>query len=162
MYQAYTLQEVLDILDEEEDGNMDYARNLENQYMTHEIEMLNRRIEQIKEERDKWHNKYEDALTKYNEAKIRKFYADFETLEANANMEIDRLREQKRELKAELKSGRLDNIAYQRKLMPLNKRIKEVEMEISSFKYHKVIETFPNEKDINFNMIEQFCNKNPK
>ena len=162
LYQAYTLQEVLDILDEEEDGNVDYARNIENLYMTHEIEMLNRRIERIKEERDMWHNKYEDALTRYNEAKIRKFYANFETAEANANMEIDRLKEQKRELKAELKSGRLDNIAYQQKLMPLNKRIRELEMEISNFKYHKVIETFSDEKDINFNMIEQFCINNPK
>ena len=109
-----------------------------------------------------WHNKYEDALTRYNEAKIRKFYANFETAEANANMEIDRLKEQKRELKAELKSGRLDNKAYQQKLMPLNKRIRELEMEIINFKYHKVIETFSDEKDINFNMIEQFCNNNSK
>lgn len=162
LYQAYTLQEVLDILAAEENGNVDYARNIENLYMTHEIEMLNRRIKRIKEERDMWHNKYEDALTKYNEAKIRKFYADFETLEANANMEIDWLREQKRDLKAELKSGRLDNIAYQQKLMPLNKRIRELEKEISHFKSQKVIEIFSDEKYIDFNMIEQFCNNNPK
>lgn len=162
LYQAYTLQEVLDILDEEEDGNVDYARNIENLYMTHEIEMLNRRIEQIKEERDKWHNTYKATLLKYNAAKFREFYAEFWVLELNADMEIDWLKEQKKDLKVELKCGRLDIMTYQRKLMPLNKRIRELEMEISHFKYQKVIETFPDEKDINFNLIEQFCIHNPK
>lgn len=158
LYQAYTLQEVLDILGEEENGNVDYSRNIEIQYMTHEIEMLNRHLARLKEERDEWHMKYEDTLTKYNATKIRQFYAEFRVLEMNANMEIDYLKEQKRDLKAELKAGRLDNITYQHKLMPFNKRIKELESEIRSFKYQKVIETFP-DRDITFKMIEDFCNK---
>lgn len=156
LYQAYTLQEVLDILDKEEDNNVDYARTIEMQYMTHEIEVCNRRIEQIEEERDMWHNKYKDALIRYNEDKIRKFYAEFETLETNANLEIEQLKEHKRGLKAELKSGRLDNITYQKKLIPLTKRIRELEIEIGCFKFNKVLETFPDERDITFNVIEQF------
>ena len=162
LYQAYTLQEVLDILDQEEDNNMDYAHTIEMQYMTHEIEVFNRRIEQIKEERDMWYNKYKDTLIRYNEDKIRKFYAEFEALETNATMEIEQLKEQKRGLKAELKSGRLDNITYQKKLMPLTKRIKELEIEIGCFKFNKVLETFPDESDITFNVIEQFVRNTRK
>lgn len=162
LYQAYTLQEVLDILDQEEDNNMDYAHTIEMQYMTHEIEVFNRRIEQIKEERDMWYNKYKDTLIRYNEDKIRKIYAEFEALETNATMEIEQLKEQKRGLKAELKSGRLDNITYQKKLMPLTKRIKELEIEIGCFKFNKVLETFPDESDITFNVIEQFVRNTRK
>ena len=162
LYQAYTLQEVLDILDQEEDNNMDYARTIEMQYMTHEIEVLNRRLEQIKEERDMWYNKYNDTLIRYNEGKIRKFYAEFEALETSATMEIEQLKEQKRGLKAELKSGQLDNITYQKKLMPLTKRIRELEIEIGCFKFNKVLEAFPNEKDITFNVIEQFVRNTRK
>lgn len=156
LYQAYTLQEVLDILGQEDDGNTDYARSIEIQYMTHEIEVSNRHIEQIKVERDMWCKKYYDTLIRYNEDKIRKFYAEFETLETSANMEIELLKEQKRDLKAELKSGRLDNITYQKKLMPLTKRIRKLEIEIGCFKFNKVLEVFPDERDISFNLIEEF------
>ena len=156
LYQAYTLQEVLDILGQEDDGNTDYARSIEIQYMTHEIEVSNRHIEQIKVERDMWCKKYYDTLIRYNEDKIRKFYAEFETLETSANMEIELLKEQKRALKAELKSGRLDNITYQKKLMPLTKRIRKLEIEIGCFKFNKVLEVFPDERDISFNLIEEF------
>ena len=156
LYQAYTLQEVLDILGQEDDGNTDYARSIEIQYMTHEIEVSNRHIEQIKVERDMWCKKYYDTLIRYNEDKIRKFYAEFESLETSANMEIELLKEQKRALKAELKSGRLDNITYQKKLMPLTKRIRKLEIEIGCFKFNKVLEVFPDERDISFNLIEEF------
>ena len=162
LYQAYTLQEVLNILNQEDDGNTGYAHSIEIQYMTHEIEVSNRRIEQIKEERDMWHNKYEDALIRYNKEKILKYYAEFETLETSANMEIEQLKEQKRGLKADFKSGRLDNITYQKKLMPLTKRIRELEIEIGCFKFNKVLETFPDERDITFNLIEEFVSNERK
>ncbi len=156
LYQAYTLQEVLDILNQEEDNNIDYAHTIEMQYMTHEIEVSNMRIEQIKEERDMWYNKYTDTLIRYNEDKIRKFYAEYETLKTSATMEIEQLKEQKRDLKAELKSGQIDNLTYQKKLMPLTKRIRELETEINCFKFINVLETFPDERDISFSLIEHF------
>ena len=109
-----------------------------------------------------WYNKYNDTLIRYNEGKIRKFYAEFEALETSATMEIEQLKEQKRGLKAELKSGQLDNITYQKKLMPLTKRIRELEIEIGCFKFNKVLEAFPNEKDITFNVIEQFVRNTRK
>jgi len=162
LYQAYTLQEVLNILNQEDDGNTGYAHSIEMQYMTHEIEVSNRRVEHIKEERDMWYKKYYDTLIRYNEDKIRKYYAEFETLETSANMEIEQLKEQKRALKAELKSGRLDNITYQKKLMPLTKRIRELEIEIGCFKFNKVLEAFPDERDISFNLIAEFVRSERK
>ena len=109
-----------------------------------------------------WYKKYYDTLIRYNEDKIRKYYAEFETLETSANMEIEQLKEQKRGLKAEFKSGRLDNITYQKKLMPLTKRIRELEIEIGCFQFNKVLETFPDERDITFNLIEQFVSNERK
>ena len=77
-------------------------------------------------------------------------------------MEIEQLKEQKRGLKAEFKSGRLDNITYQKKLMPLTKRIRELEIEIGCFQFNKVLETFPDERDITFNLIEEFVSNERK
>ena len=49
LYQAYTLQEVLDILHLEDDNSKaDFSIMIDVQFMKHEIELLNRRIEKLK------------------------------------------------------------------------------------------------------------------
>ena len=162
LYQAYTLQQVLDILHQEDNGNTNWGSTIDLLFMKHEIDTLNRRVERIMEECNKWYNKYTDALTRYNEEKMCQLYADYEVFEGNVSKEIDRLKEQKKELKANLKSRRLNNIAYQRQLTPLKKRINDLLAKISHFKYDKVREAFPNEEDINFTMVENFVCKNRK
>ena len=83
-------------------------------------------------------------------------YVDCEVFEANITKEIDSLKEQKRNLKANLRKGSLDNISYQRQLTPLKKRINDLLFSISHFKYEKVRESFPDNQDITFSMIETF------
>ena len=131
LYQAYTLQEVLDILHLEDDNSKaDFSVMIDVQFMKHEIALLNRRLEKIKEECDRWHDKYNDALARYNEEKIRQVYADCKAFEANVTKEIDALRAQKKTLKADLKRGRIDNISYQRQLTPLKKRVSDLSFQI--------------------------------
>ena len=160
LYQAYTLQEVLDILHQEDDNTQaDFSVMIDVLFMKREIERLNQRIEKIKEECDRWKDKYEDALTRYNAEAMRQVYADCEAFEANVTKEIDALKAQKKDLKANLKRGRIDNISYQRQLTPLKKRISDLFFQISRYQCEKVRDTFPNEKDIDFNMIEKNFSK---
>ena len=160
LYQAYTLQEVLDILHLEDDNSKaDFSVMIDVQFMKHEIEILNQRIEAIKEECNRWHDKYEDALTRYNAEEMRQVYADCEAFEAHVTKEIDALKAQKKELKANMKRGIIDNVSYQRQLTPLKKRISDLFFQISSYTSKKIKDTFPEEKDINFNMIEKYFGK---
>ena len=89
-------------------------------------------------------------------------YINCETFEANITKEIDSLKEQKRNLKARLRKGSLDNVSYQRQLSPLKKRISDLQFRIGKFQYDKVREAFPDEEDIKFSMIEAFVCKNRK
>lgn len=132
IYQAYSLQEVLDILHHEESGDTSYARSIKEMFMQHEIDSLNKRVKRLDKEYSALYNKYQDTLVKYNEARLRKACEEYKAFKVNADCEKDYLKEQKRDLKSELKSGRLDNIAYQRKLMPMNKRIKELDLKLST------------------------------
>ena len=75
-----------------------------------------------------------------------------------ANTETEGLKEMKKELKTNLKSGTIDNKAYQQKLMPINKRIFQLESQLADFKRNRVKEMFPDE-DISFNMIEEYIHK---
>lgn len=156
LYHAYTLQEVLSLLRQEDNGQTDFAPFIDTLFMKHEIDALNQRIESIQEECDKWRSKYTDLLTHYNGEEMRRLYADYETLVANANNEIDSLKKQKRNLKVSLRKGSLDNVTYQRRLTPLKKRISDLLSSISCLQYKKVREAFPDNKDITFSMIETY------
>lgn len=82
------------------------------------------------------------------------FYAKYERTSAELNSKIDSLIQQKRELKRALKSGRMDNVTYQKTLTPLKERIWDLEYEISNLRYEGVMEAFPDVPDITFDVIE--------
>ena len=153
-YQAYDVKQVLDILDQEDGGKYDYAHSIDTVLMTREIIILNKKVENLKRDRDYWFAKHQEALMRYNDQKIRMLYAEYEELESKVNAEIDGLREQKKELKAKLKRGVMDNVTYQKKLTPINRRIGGLERQLADFKYNRVREVFP-DGYVTFNLMAQ-------
>ena len=71
--------------------------------------------------------------------------------------QINSIKMRKRALKAELKSGRMDNIIYQRTLMPLNKQISKLEFNIS-FKKDELFNKYLSE-GISYYTIEDYMSK---
>ena len=158
LYQAFSLQDVLDILKKEDEGNKDYSHVIETLYMKHEINELNRENERLYKECNNWGRKYYDLLVSCHEEEVRAFCAEYKELKSNSNMEIEQLKKQKKELKVALKCGQMDNIAYQKKLTPVKKRIMDIKYGLNDFKYKRLHEVFPND-NIPFYMIEQYINK---
>ena len=159
LYQHYTLQQMLDILHQEDNGNTDCRLALDAIFMKHEIDKLNQRIEQISKQCDTWREKYESTLVRYNIEKMRQVYADCEAFDADVTKEIDAIREQKKRIKASLKAGQIDNVTYQRQLTPMKTRIADLLLTISHYKYRKTSDTFPDETDIDYNLIEKAVTK---
>lgn len=134
-YQAYTLREVLDILHQEDGDGVDYERNVKEYFMQHRIQELNERVMTLEKESSELYTKYQEALIKYNEMTLRNACLEYKSLKEKVNQETEDLKAQKSILKRELKQGQLDNIAYQRKVMPLNKRINELESNLRGMFY---------------------------
>ena len=155
-YEAYTLQQVLDILERESLEEVSYVHTIETEFMKRQILALNEKVEQLQKDCSHWHAKYLETIMKYNDTKARELYAEYETFETEVNAEIDGLREQKKVLKASLKSGKINNKAYQRQLMPLLKRIQDLKAKLDLFKHSRVKEVFL-DGEITFSMIEQHC-----
>ena len=141
-YQAYTLQEVLDILHREDNGKLDYDHVITTRFMQHEIDRLNRCIERLTEESSRWHEKYLFALISFKEDEARAFLAEDGKLETKVSQEIEHLKMQKKALKAQLKRGQIDNVSYQRSITPMNKRIEELEFQLFRFRRDKLNEMF--------------------
>lgn len=156
IYQAYTLEELLAILRNEDKGELNYTREIKECFMQHEIDTLKKRVEQLTEESDKWYNMYTDTFMKYNDARISKAFAEFQFFKGKTETEIDLIKLQKRELKIKLKSGNIDNIIYQRTLMPMNKRIEDLEFSVSTRKYNLLNQFLA--EGINYSTIESYMN----
>ena len=150
IYQAYTLEQVLDILHAEDDESWDYSSVIKERFMQAEINELKKKVERLTKESEKWYSMYADTYMKYKDAEISEA---FSTCEA----QINSIKMRKRTLKAELKSGRMDNIAYQRTLTPLNKQIRELEFRVSTKKY-ELINKYLSE-GICYDTIESYMNK---
>ena len=160
-YQAYTLQEVLDILHREDNGKLDYDQVITTRFMQHEIDRLNRCIERLTEESSRWHEKYLFALISFKEDEARAFLAEYVKLETSASQEIEHLKMQKKALKAQLKRGQIDNVSYQRSITPMNKRIEELKFQLFRFRHDKPREIFPT-WEINSETIERYFREKDK
>ena len=156
-YQAYTLEQVLDILHGEDEG-LDLAHIIETQFFKNEINKLNEQVRRLIKDRDEWYQRYYDVLLTSNDARIREFYAEYQALETRVDLESIYLKEQKQSLKTELKSGRMDNVTYQKQITPINKRIRELEFQPSIFARDKLKEIFP-KNNVSLSMIEQYIYK---
>ena len=160
-YQAYTLQEVLDILHREDNGKLDYDQVITTRFMQHEIDRLNRCLERLTEESSHWHEKYLFALISFKEDEARAFLAEYAKLETRASQEIEHLKMQKKALKAQLKRGQIDNVSYQRSITPMNKRIEELKFQLFRFRRDKLNEMF-HTNEIDSETIERYFREKDK
>ena len=157
IYQAYTLEQVLDILHAEDGEDWDYSSEIKERFMQSEINELKKKVERLTKESEKWYSMYADTFMKYKDAEISEAFSEFQTFRENTEAEINSIKIRKRALKAELKSGRMDNIAYQHTLTPLNKQIRELEFRVSTKKY-ELINKYLSE-GISYDTIESYMNK---
>ena len=157
-YQTYSLQQVLDLLEQENAGRIDYNIIIENDFLKKEIKELSEKVDKLQEDKEYWYNKYAETVIRYNKTKIETAYAKYKDLEQETNKKIEQLRAQKKELKTALKSGLIEGPHYQRQLTPIKRQIGDLKGRLSSYKYKCVNEMFP-EGDVTISMFEQYINK---
>ena len=157
IYQAYTLEQVLEILHAEDRNGWDYSSEIKERFMQSEINELKKKVERLTKESDKWYSMYKDTYMKYKDAEISEAFSTFQSFREESEAQINSFKMRKRALKADLKSNRMDNISYQRTLTPLNKQIRELEFRVSTKKY-ELINKYLSE-GISYDTIESYMNK---
>lgn len=157
IYQAYTLEQVLEILHAEDGDGWDYSSVIKERFMQAEINELKKKVERLTKESNKWYSMYKDTYMKYKDAEISEAFSTFQFFREECEAQINSIKMRKQALKADLKSGRIDNITYQRTLTPLNKQIRELEFRVSTQKY-ELINKYLSE-GISYDTIESYINK---
>jgi len=157
-YQAYSLRQVLDILDHEEEGDRDYAHAINEQMQTQEINVLNERVHHLNARIEMLEHSLSNARQELREEKLLHFYDRYKDLEMHIFSKVEQLLQQKRDLKMALRRGDYTNQVYERQVNDITKRINEAEEELEKFKSEEINRVFPNE-GLLFCQIESEVNK---
>ena len=142
-YQAYSLRQVLDILDHEEEGDRDYAHTVNEQMQSCEISVLNEVLHNLmirNEELEHRNKELEKAL--YDE-RVLHFYDRYKDLKIRISSEVEQLLQQTRDLKMALQRGDYTSQDYERQVNAITKRIREAEQELSEYKEREILKAFP-------------------
>ena len=148
---------MLEILHAEDSKGWNYSVEIKVRFMQSEINKLKKRVERLTKESDKWHSMYVDTFMKYKEAEVCEAFSTFQSLREECETQINSIKVRKRTLRAELKSGCMDNLTYQRTLTPLNKQIKDLVFKVSKKKHELINQFLP--KGISYNEMERYMNK---
>lgn len=154
-YQAYSLQQVLDILDHEEEDDLDYAQTINEQFHTHEIRMLNERVQYLETQLKTLYKRFLDAKLKLKEDTIIQFYEGYKALEQQVTTETEKLYQRKRDLKAALRRGEYTNKEYQPMLGELYRCMGEENRKLDDYKNMEMHRVFLDE-EFTFEMIEDY------
>ena len=152
IYQAYTLQELLDILHEEDGGEKDFTSNVRERFLRHHIAELKAYIEYLYEEFSIRKKRWTHAVLRLHDSEVRQIYADYKALEQRVTSEIEELRRQKQRMKRQLKSGQLAPRSYQDALKTVKAQTSQLKGQLRSFEY-KVQWRFRDEGMISFQDI---------
>ena len=144
-YQAYSLQQVLDILDHEEEGDNNYAHTINEQYRSQEINMFKERVQDLNARIEKLEHSLSDARKELREEKLLHYYDRYKDLELRLFSKVEQLLQQKRDLKMALQRGDYPILVYERQVNDITKRINEAEEELEKFKSEEINRVFPDE-----------------
>lgn len=135
IYEAYTLQELLDILHEEDGGEKDFTSNVRELFLRHHIAELKTYIEYLYEEFSIRMKRWTHAELRLHDDEVCQIYADYKALEQRVVPQIEELRSQKQSLKRQFKSGQLTSRSYQDALKTVREQIYQLEEQLRVFGY---------------------------
>ena len=142
-YQAYSLRQVLDILDHEEEGDCDYAHTINEQMQAREISALNKLLHNLMTHQEELEHRNKELEKALYDERVLHFYDRYKDLEKRISSDVEQLLQQKRDLKMALQRGDYNNQDYERLVNVITRRINEAEQELTDYKEKEVLKAFP-------------------
>ena len=155
-YQAYSLRQVLDILDHEEEGDRDYAHTINEQMQANEISALNKLLHNLMTHQEELEHRNKELEKALYDERVLHFYDRYKDLEKRISLEVEQLLQQKRDLKMALRRGDYNNQDYERLVNAITRRINEAEQELTDYKEKEVLKVFP-EQPMPFWHVENYA-----
>lgn len=134
MYQSYTIDDVLGILQSEE---QDELSRIKTKYMIQQNKLF-RTEAKLAEERERYdslNKRYKELCIKHNQKELEDFKAELQRREAAADAELASISQTRSQYKKQLKSGQLTPREYQNLVMPLSQQRVSIKQALFAFRY---------------------------
>ena len=168
-YEAYSLEEVVKLLEADNQGDSLLERELF--LLRRENHVLRQQIQDTKEAGEKAVEKVRNTLLKaYLECKrdaLTEWYADYCRKQEEGKRELEAMNTQRQQLKQQFRLGEITRMRYQHQLTPLKKKIFELQQELEYMAKKELPALLPdlfNRPDntgiISFNEVMEFLEHN--
>jgi len=135
-YEAYTLQEVWEILsatEQSEESKLATQLMIQAGKAAAMIDTLNEKIVRLNSYNDDLYKRLEQVCIKLYHEELETFREEYKRTKQEVDNEFTALMEQRRELKSQLKKGVLDNVTYAKLLHPLDQERYSLERQLCAF-----------------------------
>ena len=127
-YEAYSLEEVVKLLEANDQGDSLLERELF--LLRHDNLALRQQIQDTQETMEYMRSTLLKAYLECKREVLTKWYVDYCRKQEKGKRELESLNLQKQQLKQQLRTGEINNKFYQHQLTPLKKRISDLELEL--------------------------------
>ena len=129
-YEAYSLRRVLGIL-EEEGAKERVEENTHIFFLEWTVKNLKERLmtDYARKVRKRWH----EALMEWKREELKAFWAEYLKRKTDADGQLAQIREERQALKRQLKSGEISNAEYQKRWMPLHRKMDDIKFGMNNF-----------------------------
>lgn len=150
-YEAYSLQQVWDVLTAEEPSETSI---LATQLLIAEGDksVLTKRLATLKQQYDDLYQKHQEVCVKLRQTELHNLAEEYNKRKQETNIQIQALQAQKKAYKAQLKQGLMDNRTYQKIIHPISKQCSSLEYDLSTY-LNERINALLRHDDITYNMI---------
>lgn len=157
MYESYTLDEVVDILqaagrcrESELETLLDIAEGKTNMFM--------RSYFHLKEQYNRLQSQYKALAILHYKQELEKFRVEYCIRKNKAEQEIESLASARAEFRSQMKQGNINNVEFQHAVTPLTKRKKEIEHELITFRAEKTV-ALVKKGHITYSQIDSYINQ---
>ena len=144
-YEAYSLEEVVKLLEANDNG--DSLKDRELFLLQRENQILRQEIQDTREASAKAMEKMRSTLLNaYLECKreaLTNWYADYRRKQEEGKEKLESLNLQRQQLKQQFRYGEISRMFYQHQLTPLKKRISELQQELECMAKEELSELLP-------------------
>lgn len=157
-YMAYELREVIDILEGTNDAQQYFKLHLSLEKVRYDnyISNLKRALKQAKELSAEYKVKIQRLIFQQYREESMEYYNKCINLQTVARLAREYFYEQRIELRKALRGGNIDNITYQRTLIPFKKKAKEAENQRCEYEHEGLNKVFGEDASyFDFKVIEK-------
>lgn len=156
-YDAYTLRQVLSIL-ENEGTKVAYKKSTYIFFLEQANKELKRRMRSLNAYTSHIYEKLHKALMELKCEELKAFMAEYKEREEALSYRLTQIQHERLELRKQMKSGEIDNLQYQKLWMPLHKEKGQIVGEMNRFVDDALHTLYPDDR-ITLSEVKDFIEK---